>query len=341
MVYFVFYLFAGEIVWQFEQTGIYRNLGPTQIAVTDEGSVYLADPDQCQVLLISPMGKLVLRFGGQGSGPGEFNHLTQIFFDSGRLYAYDDQLDRISVFAASGKFERTFRVPKRRVRLLKIPNGWLLGDWRSLAGPDDHGTLFRADESMVSLQEVFRLPGPFYHGGLRVNRRAPDKAMFTPFTAQPQMRLSLDRKLVFLADATQCRIHIIATKDGRLVKTLTHDVDPVPMDRDWVDAELAATKRDFGGKVEAKVIANVPDHFPAIRRFWVLPRRDLALELWKGEPNRSQRILGLSPDGGILEDLSGPESLKSLRQISGNRGYHLLWHPDREEIALVVKTLEN
>lgn len=337
MVFLMFYLCANKVIWQFDQTEIFRDLDATQVAVAPNGSVYLADTDQGQILQVSPPGVLIQKIGRKGNGPGEFNHLYQIFFDRQRLYAYDYQQDRLSVFKPGGTFIEAIRVPKRRVRLLKIPQGWLIGDWQKVGGPEDPGLLFRAGEAMENPVEILRLPGPFYHGGLRVNRTAPGKAFFTPFSAKPQMRLSQDRKFAYVAGAHQFVIYVIATGDGRLVRTLKREVNSVPMDRDWVDTEMAAVKRDLGGKIEAKVTANTPDRFPAIRNFWALPNGHLAIELWRGKPDSQHLLVGLSAKGETIGNLPAWHDLNTFKQSFAGRRYHLVRLPGRDAFSLIVK----
>jgi len=79
---------------------------PVGISVGPEGNVWVPDTHYHRVIVFTPEGKEVMRFGKEGREPGEFFLPTDIGFDDkGHVFVseYGDH-DRIQVFDALGKF---------------------------------------------------------------------------------------------------------------------------------------------------------------------------------------------------------------------------------------------
>jgi len=75
------------------------------IAVDVQGNIYVLDKDEVKIYKLNSEGKLVVSFGSQGSGEGQFNKASDIAVDSkGNLYVADTQNHRIVKFDAEGKF---------------------------------------------------------------------------------------------------------------------------------------------------------------------------------------------------------------------------------------------
>ena len=79
---------------------------PTDVAVTPNGTVYVADGHKNQrVVKFSKDGKFLLEWGGKGEAPGEFAEPHGLGLDAeGRVYVADRQASRIQVFDENGKF---------------------------------------------------------------------------------------------------------------------------------------------------------------------------------------------------------------------------------------------
>ena len=79
---------------------------PVGLSVGPDGNVYVPDTHYYRVIVYSPQGKEVRRWGELGRGPGQFIYPTDVEFDHrGRCFVseYGDN-DRIQVFDPSGKF---------------------------------------------------------------------------------------------------------------------------------------------------------------------------------------------------------------------------------------------
>ncbi len=82
---------------------------PVGASLGPDGNLYVADTHYHRVIVYTPTGAEVRRFGSRGTGTGEFIYPTDIAFDAaGLCYVseYGDN-DRIQVFDATGRVVRT------------------------------------------------------------------------------------------------------------------------------------------------------------------------------------------------------------------------------------------
>lgn len=83
---------------------------PVGLTVAPDGRVWVPDTHYHRILVFTPEGKEVDRFGTQGSGPGEFDLPTDVAFDaSGNIYIseYGDN-NRIQVFDRNRNYLRSW-----------------------------------------------------------------------------------------------------------------------------------------------------------------------------------------------------------------------------------------
>src|SRR5262252_6053782 len=93
---------------------------PAFLAIGPEnGDLYVTDLSQ-RVTVISPAGRVLRRWGGPGSGPGEFRfipsdptvptdvHASITVSPGGEVYVSDSGNGRVEVFTANGRFIRQF-----------------------------------------------------------------------------------------------------------------------------------------------------------------------------------------------------------------------------------------
>jgi hypothetical protein len=103
----------------------------------EDGRVYLGQPQDGYVRIHGPGGELLGRLGHEGDGPGEFRSLQGIgWWAGGRdtLWAFDQQLRRVSLFGRDGAFVRSislandpFRELMRTMVQTVLPDGSALG----------------------------------------------------------------------------------------------------------------------------------------------------------------------------------------------------------------------
>ncbi|MEA2711614.1 MAG: hypothetical protein QOF78_4215 [Phycisphaerales bacterium] len=79
---------------------------PVGVSIGPDGNVYIPDTHYQRIMVYSPSGELLRKWGSAGNGPGQFIYPTDVAFDSkGNVFVseYGDN-DRIQVFSQQGEF---------------------------------------------------------------------------------------------------------------------------------------------------------------------------------------------------------------------------------------------
>jgi len=78
---------------------------PLDIAVNDEGNIFIADTHNHRIQKLSPTGEYLAQWGSEGTGEGEFNLPMHIAFDhAGNIYVSDWGNYRLQVFSETFEF---------------------------------------------------------------------------------------------------------------------------------------------------------------------------------------------------------------------------------------------
>lgn len=82
-----------------------------RVAARGDGGSYVAQPAECQVLVLDAGGTVLHRIGRCGGGPGEFRQITDLGLLDDTLWVWDQESSRVSYFPPGA------RLPTRTVRL--------------------------------------------------------------------------------------------------------------------------------------------------------------------------------------------------------------------------------
>ena len=88
--------------------------GPRKIAIGGDDSIYVVDSGRNRIVKFSPDGQVLVSWGSEGSGDGQFRGVTSVAVDpdSTKVYVTDPINSRIDVFDSSGKFLSKWSVPE-------------------------------------------------------------------------------------------------------------------------------------------------------------------------------------------------------------------------------------
>lgn len=127
----------GERLWAWSTPEMREALVPA-MALDAADRLYLCQPMLHRVLVLSPEGRLILRFGEPGAGAGQLNAPSDLAFDShGDLHVLDTGNRRVQVFSPEGRPLRAY-APQAG---LQLPCA-LLAQGSSLYVADAVGTVY-------------------------------------------------------------------------------------------------------------------------------------------------------------------------------------------------------
>jgi len=141
---------------------------PKRLGVTDNGRLIVEDADKI-IHLMSDEGEILHTAGGEGSGPGEFQSITQLHIGfNDRLYLRDGKLFRINVYEIVNdelKFIRTigYKNPASHyltsIYVTEFGRFGLFNIMDNFYSPDNHYQLYRVDNNFSPLEQLLTLPG--------------------------------------------------------------------------------------------------------------------------------------------------------------------------------------
>lgn len=81
------------------------NVQLSAVTVDGSGAIWLLDKKNCHVLKVDESGKVLMSFGGEGSGAGQFNNPSAIAVsNSGMIFVADRSKHNVQIFRADGVF---------------------------------------------------------------------------------------------------------------------------------------------------------------------------------------------------------------------------------------------
>jgi len=93
------------------------------IDADSKGNIYVADSGDKLIKVFDKNGKYLNSFGREGEGPGEFKGISRIFISKNdKIYVYDRNLRRITVFNNDLKFEKSFPLREKKIGNFFIDN---------------------------------------------------------------------------------------------------------------------------------------------------------------------------------------------------------------------------
>jgi len=104
---------------------------PTDLAVDSRGQIYVTDPLNYKVRILTPEGLVAAEFGAMGDRRGELNKPKGVAVDSeGHIYVCDNLLDAVQIFDESGQFLFSFGATGTSDGAFWMPSGMFIkGDF--------------------------------------------------------------------------------------------------------------------------------------------------------------------------------------------------------------------
>lgn len=226
----------------------YLMANPSVVRVGPDGSIYLLNGGQDQILHFDGQGRFVKSFSGNGSGPGEIAHCFMMEIDSqGQVCTYDFGNRRFSIFAADGRFVKNLKPQGRSLpkEYRMLSGGRLLIAWGK---PDfesaESGTnisLSLYNENLETGKEVFstKIFDNVWKRG--------ESNQIKPFYADVFWEVQPNGTIV-AAYAGDYRIEFYSL-DGGLLKTVHHKTEKVPVTDQDKEELFAGMTYSRGGAI--------------------------------------------------------------------------------------------
>lgn len=306
------------------------------VAVTDDGTLFLADRSESVIHVYSGSGEYQRSIGREGEGPGEFQNIVQPQLRNGMLFVYDlDQL-RMSLFDANDfTFQRAFTVGDKD-GIDGRPNQLnLLSDERILAlysGSEREGNRLKLTEKAAILDDEGEVISSGFLA-LKENNRLlmESNGMFQifsmPFLGQNLLDVTANDEIV-TGFTDRFLLHYLSL-EGDTLRSVYHATTPPPLDRQAILNNM--TSEAIRSELSAMDLPETRQAFNSLtvddeNRLWVSsPTEDTDINEWRV----------LSADGEKLAQFERPSS-SSLELVKD--GYVYFLETDEETgITEVVK----
>ncbi|GEM_PF-3324581 len=126
---------------------------PSDMKFDEKGNVYVLDFRGCFLRKYSREGKFLGEAGRKGNGPGEFRAPFKIFVEGGRVYVWDINLKRLSVFDAHLNYMDSYHLPFN-INDFFLHQGKI---YASVSSPHELANIFVIDMKGKVLRKI--LPG--------------------------------------------------------------------------------------------------------------------------------------------------------------------------------------
>ena len=210
------------------------------------GNLWVVDAMSAEVRVFSaPSGEHLFTLGGRGQGPGEFQMPFPVGFDDEKVWIWDQNLGRVSVFTLEGELLETERVGEERQIIPRLLHRTLEGKFvaqlpQSMASPVEEGTLihdtirvwqFETDVSEAELLTTRRGVTWYFAEGMQV---PVPFAQGTRFAVREGRVVSTDPDGAPVLDVVE---------DGRLARRIRVERERLPVTPRTIERELESPVR--------------------------------------------------------------------------------------------------
>jgi hypothetical protein len=225
------------------------------------------------------------------------------------------------------------------LRLHKVENGWVYGDWGSIGRPETP-TFYWADmefkqkETLVSLQD-----GGFSKGSMVWSDGSKTIAEFSPIDNRPIIAISPDGKRIYFSSIETFKITVFDAATRKVIRTISREEPRIPFDEDWAEERYQDSISDDREKHDYK--KNYPEYFPPMREMEVAYDGTLIIDRWRGRPDKNHYPIALSPEGEEVQLKHKYATYLRLAGVWKDKAYIFIFNEDDEEAGVARCALKD
>jgi hypothetical protein len=249
------------------------------LAVNDQGEIFSLDQRKPRVDVFTSDGRHLRSIGRQGQGPGEFQ--TPFFIalaPSGELLV--GEMGRLSFFDREGAFLRSRDNSAQSLAFVKY-----------LSNGNTVGTRMVLEEEKPRYEVALCGPDLEQKTAL-VSSPMPDPSgKFTLFTSVVRWDTSRGREIVCASGEGDYHLSVFDT-EGRLIRTITKDHDPVPPSEFDIDRQ----KKQHGIQPGEEVA--IPRYLPPISWVYADGEGRIYVSTWQRDPETGISLFNIFDSEG-------------------------------------------
>lgn len=317
---------------QFEPVAVYGDTDDfffsfmNDIAVDDNGHVYISDSSEGIIRVFNSDGDYVQSIGGKGEGPGEFNNISHMLIRNNKIYGLDAMQRRITAFNLDD-FSLAFSLnpgdgdtgmASMPGMFLPLNDGSFFQVFNSFHQNEDDNSNYEfknvgaiLDENGAVVQDSVFTPKP----GSMLFIQSDEMIMVrsVPYQRQPSIAFGPHNTIYY--GHTDRALFQVFNSEGEQLRAIYYDQPNLPLNR----SELLDRFRDNEPVYDELRKQNLPETMPVFQdfivddedRLWVrIENNDLETDQWW--------ILGA--EGEKIAEFSWPAD-KRIRYIKDNAMY--------------------
>lgn len=251
------------------------------INADEEGLIYITDREHRTVKVYDPNGQYLFSIGRPGQGPGEFQDISRVIFDSeGRICLLDSSIQRISFFRRDGTFLNAKRTPLKIDMLRMNPQGFYIGripDSIKLKNAKSWDYVYGLFDPQFNLvKEFMRFPQEAWWTTKGKSLTQVLANYLSSIAFRPRVHFDIDGKGFLYFGYPEEYVIRVYSPDGRLVKLIRREHEPRLIERKDKERFMENQIGELGSKIPAGEVRNIfshisyPQYKPAYERFAVM-----------------------------------------------------------------------
>ena len=273
----------------------------TDVAIGPNDNIYILDGQASEVLVFTPFGRLIRRFGRPGPGPGEFASGYALTFDrEGRLWLAEERNNRYTVFTAAGDFVETHRRPLGHTLTRGVLRFSLGGDLYELSTVGTRGAFRLAVTDSVAVRDTSPLPAANVVAFREATGTGEQLLAIVPFSPRQVATIGLAGE-PWVSSGESYRL-VQLSPDGDTTRVIEKSGGAVPLSpEERAKAESDADRYTREGYEVDRTL--IPDFHPAMSAITVADNG----EIWVRRVSSGGSTTGT--ERAFVYDVFGPEGV--------------------------------